>query len=1619
MNNKLPADLRDPLDFSTANTVLQESVLAAFQNQPKQSYGDHTLEFSDFSYPSKMNFSLKEQKDALLSQSSLSIPLKGTVTLRNNETGLPVAKKRTTIMRTPLLTQRGTYILGGSEYSLALQKRLRPGVYTRQTANKEYETFIKTKGGTGFNIVMDPNSGELSFKIYNSKTPMYTVMRGLGMTDDEIKETMGDDLFKINYKKKYQSALPKVWAKVTRGRKETDDVERDLAGEFEKMELDENTTLKTLGKPYKTVSKDVFKDSVRNLLSTYRGEREVDDRDSYSFQRVLGPEDIFSEGILRDKAGIARNILYRAQKTKNLDHLHSNVFKNIPDHVFHGSRLGQSLEEINLIDAIDSNTKITGMGEGVFGSDHGVPESARMVTPTQLGYVDIIRTPESGSVGVDSRLSVNTYKGIDGNLYSQFIGKDGKPEYVSSSRIDDLVIAFPGDAGKVVDGKQPKVRAVNKGIVDYVDPGEVDYTLPSGQEMFSLSANLIPYISGVKGMRGLMGSKYQSQALSLPNREAPRVQSLSEDGRSFQRIAAEKVGAIWSKQSGEVLDVTPDNLKVQYDDGEVEDIELYNDFPLNRKSLIRQTVLLKPGERFAKDSAIVDSNYTQNGQLALGTHLRVAYMDMKGMNHEDAGIIRETAAKKLSSEHLYTEKLDPDSSTSTDLGKFMSIFSGTYTKDQLKNLSEDGVIKKGAIIHENDPVILNMKKRSHKGLGMIGGGKGSQWKDNTVVWDKEHEGIVTDVWHDKSGVKVAIKAIAPMHVGDKLCFSEDHELYTTNRGWQPVEKIKVSDTMLSLDLDSLSIEHSEVRVANGFRHIGSLFTIDLPKVSMSVTLKHKLVASYDGAHFGLYTAEELLQSEVFWLLSGAMMEPVLISVEDDITMEDYDGWVYCPTLDKYHTLLTKRKGLVHWSGNSGSFGNKSIVSKIVPDDQMPKGADGQPLDYLVNPFGTIGRHNPAQIVEAQLAKIARQTGENYVLPAFSDENAIDMVQNELDKAGISATEEISLPEGRKVNNVMTGDGYYFKLHHMATDKRSEVGEGSFNLGSVPTVGSDGAKPKRVGTLEMEALLAHGAPAVVRDSKLVRGQENRDYFRDLMEGKTPRMPKVSPTYKRFIATLQSSGIRVSPKEGKGGTTALQLTAMTDEDVLKISNGEITAGDTIKWKSRYGKNLRGEADMDPVDNGLFDRGITGGMGGDRFSHISLPTKLPQPVFEKQIRSILGITEKQLHQVITGQHSLGDYGTGPKGLEAALSGIDVTKKIEELSALYKSADRPSVKDKLAKQLRAYKGLRSQGLSPNQLLTSKVLVIPPIFRPVSVTSDFEIIADSNLLYKDLMDAKTNYNDMEGVVGEDMRSEGLLSLYKAYKAVTGLGQPIKKDRVEKKVKGLLADVFGPNGNKTSLVQRNLTGTPTTYSGRGVIIPDPNLTIDEIGLPWGQAWELFAPFVVKRLISGTDGSPSAKKKALDDIENHRDNAKHALLAEMKERPVMYSRAPVLHKYGLLAGFAVPVNGDALRANVPTLAGAGADFDGDTYQVHTIVTPEAVNEAKEKMLPSKHLFSVADFKLMHTPGHGFNMGIYSLGGRRGKRGRIVTERSFKNTEELMAAYSRGDVSLEDDVVIEDD
>ena len=400
------------------------------------------------------------------------------------------------------------------------------------------------------------------------------------------------------------------------------------------------------------------------------------------------------------------------------------------------------------------------------------------------------------------------------------------------------------------------------------------------------------------------------------------------------------------------------------------------------------------------------------------------------------------------------------------------------------------------------------------------------------------------------------------------------------------------------------------------------------------------------------------------------------------------------------------------------------------------------------------------------------------------------------------------------------------------------------------------------------------------------------------------------------------------------------------------------------------------------------------------------MPNPVMEEPIMRMLGLSKNQFEGVIAGRESI-KTGTGPKAISAALSILNVDKEIATAREQIKSGKK-TYRDKAVRKLGYLRSAKRLGLHPRDWMLNNVPVLPPIFRPVSAMSDSKLplVSDANFLYKELIDANDNLKAMHEEV--DDVGEERLAVYKAFKAVTGLGDPMHPKLKEKHVKGLLKHIFG-SSPKYGTVQRRLIGGTVDVVGRAVISPDPGLDMDEVGLPEKQAWSVYRNFIIRRLRRRGMGTIEAAKS----IEDKLPVARQELLNEMQARPVIINRAPVLHKFGVMAFYPKLVKGDTLQVSPLIVGGFGADFDGDAMQYHVPVSDEAVEEAVERMLPSRNLLSPADFKSpVHKPTQEYTGGLYAASAATSRR----PTRTFRNSADVLAAYRRGEIEIDDKVDI---
>jgi len=677
---------------------------------------------------------------------------------------------------------------------------------------------------------------------------------------------------------------------------------------------------------------------------------------------------------------------------------------------------------------------------------------------------------------------------------------------------------------------------------------------------------------------------------------------------------------------------------------------------------------------------------------------------------------------------------------------------------------------------------------------------------------------------------------------------------------------------------------------------------------------------------------------------------------------------------------------------AGRYGDKHIVGAILPDDQMPKDENGEPFELILNPLGVQGRANPAQIWEAILSKVARKTGKPILIPDHAI-NMVEFVDNLLKEHGIKDKEEVYVDKYNTKFPVLTGYRYMMKLHHMAESKLSGRGTGGYSMEETPVKGGfEGAK--RIGLLEMLGLLAHGAYNVARDARVIRGQANPLFWDRISLGyDIPSNPDVPFVYDKFLNHLIAAGLH--PVE-RG--TKLRIYALTNSAIKELT------------KDRYLENgeaitVRGDG-ITPIKGGLFDPEKTGGLSGTLWSAIKLPEPILNPLLESPIANLLGLNINELRNILFGRKDYGEFGTGPQAIREALSRINIDQTLNNLTREIGEAA-PSKRDALIRKYRFLSALKENKISPGDLFWESVPVLPPVFRAVGfmAASKLPLISDANYLYKTVFDISRANAQLKAHNALDPKDRELL--YNAVKALVGLTEPVDPKQRSQNIKGIIPQIIGPSP-KLGVVQKKLLGATVDLVGRATIIPNPNLGIDEVAIPERSAWEIYKPFVIRRLVKAGYSRIDAVNKFL----NRDPVAKEALLKEMQTRPVLISRAPVLHKHGIMAAWPRLTQNNVMEIPPFLVSAFGADFDGDAMQFHVPADHAAVKEAVEKLLPSKNLFTLQNFQVHIAPTMEYLGGLYYLSSQRGKGAPV----HFATKEEFFNALRTGKIRPDQNVII---
>jgi DNA-directed RNA polymerase beta subunit len=951
------SDIYDPTDFPTVGNLIRNNVAKAITERFPVVGDKYTLAIENLAYEKQKNRRLADEKAILQQEKSLMDRLRGDWVLIDNATGKVVERKSATILNVPRMTERGTFIRNGSELGLKHMFRLKPGIYARVKGDGTPSVHINPAQTTGrqMSLNMDQSTGVMSISRGTRTYGVLPLLRAAGVSDDAMKASWGEELFDIQ-KNKY--------IRILNNNDQMSEYKKLWDEGFAPIQLDEETTLSTMGKAYKAMSPEVLLGAANKAVKLSRSMSvdDEDDRDSLAYQRIMGPADYIPERIVRDGGGLLRKMFQRVLRDGNLNSIESGAFQPQVDSVFTEDKHAGYIDGASPFEGLDFASGVSRIGEGGIGDIKAAPAETRGVNDSYLGFIDPVRSPESLKVGLEVYLTYGVRKDSKGNLYANFIDKTGEAALRPMGVVAKSIVATPEYYDPSANPEE-FIPAFNRGKgIEYIKRKDVDFFLANSNNMMSVGAGMIPNIGGIRSNRTLMGSKYPLQALSLKHREAPLVQrELTADGEdsTTERRVAKQLGAKFSPVDGRVVSVTDDEMVVRDREGTKHTIDLYNMYPANQKGYLHNTPVVEVGDRVKANQLLAESNYTKGDSGALGTNLKVAYISGHGAEaFEDAIAISESASKKLASEQLHKFRGDLSSDTSYDKQRFISLFGDNeYTQEQLDKIDENGMPKVGVEFKKGDPVFLGIQIRDLSTSGLSRNASVPYVK----TWEHDAPGTVIDVVKGRKHMTVYTRSFTPMQLGDKLCFDDKTEIMT-KRGWVLFQDLLADDEVLTMDIKTGDNFFSQY--SSAFKYYckkEAMYHLTSKRLDIFTTLAHKhVVAPMNNSRYLALQSSEQVFGKHRWFPTSCNIEheSAFASNREDGAKERYEtytGWVYCVTVPNTNTVFVRRNGKTVWSGNSARYGNKGTVSKIIPDNEMIRDENGEIYDIIQSPLGLPSR----------------------------------------------------------------------------------------------------------------------------------------------------------------------------------------------------------------------------------------------------------------------------------------------------------------------------------------------------------------------------------------------------------------------------------------------------------------------------------------------------------------------------------------------------------------------------------------------------------------------------------------------------------------------------------------
>ncbi len=888
-----------------------------------------------------------------------------------------------------------------------------------------------------------------------------------------------------------------------------------------------------------TLCREDFIVIMKYLLLLRLGEEEgtvaeTDDIDHLGNRRVRSVGELlanqFNTGLARMARIIRERMSLQEPETVTIyDFINARTISAVIQSFFGSSQLSQFMDQTNPLAELTHKRRLSALGPGGLTRDRAGFE-VRDVHYTHYGRMCPIETPEGPNIGLISSLStharVNDLGFLETPYRTSSSGKvsSTKVEYLSADQEDQFVIAQAsaplGDDGKFVNDT---VRCRNKGEFPVVAPNQVQFMDVSPLQLVSPAAALIPFLEHDDANRALMGSNMQRQAVPLLRTDPPFVGTGLEE-----KVAQDSGAVVFSKNAGVVESVSGDQIVVRptrpddvqdFTEAAGRDIYRLTKFKRsNQDTCINQKPLVVAGDKVSEGQVIADGPSTSNGVLALGSNILVAFMPWNGYNFEDAIIVSEGLTKRDTFTSIHIEEFELQVRDTKRGVEEITREIPNVGDEALKHLDEDGIIRIGAPVKAGDILVGKVTPKGETDLTpeerllrAIFGDKAGDVRDASLKAPPGMEGVVIDI-------KVFSRK-------EKDETTKKQERLKTDRLKRQYRKerlriIEARDDELKRILDGEVLERwNSVSTGKPIMRAGRKATnavlagVDFDDVAPDTVVSRddkvndKFWRQMEAAKEALDLQEKQLEKEIEKVTRGDELPPGVIKL--------------------VKVYVAKKRKLSVGDKMAGRHGNKGVVSKIVPEEDMPYLPDGRPVEIILNPLGVPSRMNIGQILEIHLGLAASKLGFRAQTPVFAGATVAE-IEDCLEQAGEPKDGKTYLYDGktgqRFDHRTTVGYLYMLKLSHLVDDKIHARSIGPYSLVTQQPLGGKAQfGGQRFGEMEVWALEAYGAAYTLQELLTVKSDDvhgRSRIYEAIVKGENPPEPGVPESFNVLVKELKS-------------------------------------------------------------------------------------------------------------------------------------------------------------------------------------------------------------------------------------------------------------------------------------------------------------------------------------------------------------------------------------------------------------------------------------------------------------------------------------------------------------------